>query len=92
MTGENKIEGSKKERSMIYLDIDIRPFPSTRKDRGYYIFIDRMKEGSGNVIARNVLECNSNKDIKNTIHTFIKNYKKDYNYLRLWNNILTKKI
>ena len=44
---------------MIYLDIDIRPFPYTRKDKGYYIFVDRMKEGSANTIERNVLECRS---------------------------------
>jgi len=70
---------------MIYLDIDVRQFPSTRKDRGYYIFIDKMKEGSANVIMRYVLECNSSNNIKDRIQDFIKNYKGEYNYLRLWN-------
>jgi len=71
--------------SIIYLDIDVRPFPYTRKDRGYYIFIDKMKEGSANVIMRHVLECNSSNNIKDRIQDFIKNYKGEYNYLRLWN-------
>lgn len=71
---------------MIYLDIDIRPFPYTRKDKGYYIFVDRMKEGSANTIERNVLECSSKNDIKSKIKGFISTYKKEYHYLRLWNN------
>ena len=71
---------------MIYLDIDIRPFPSTRKDKGYYIFVDRMKEGSANTVERNVLECKSKNDIKAKIKGFISTYKKEYHYLRLWNN------
>lgn len=70
---------------MIYLEVDIRPFPSTRKDKGYYIFVDRMKEGSANTIERNVLECQSKQEIKPRIKSFIVNYKKEYNYLRLWN-------
>ena len=74
---------------MIYLDIDIRPFPSTRKDKGYYIFIDKMKEGTANTIERNVLECLSKKDIQNKIKNFISNYKKEYHYLRLWHSTLT---
>ena len=69
---------------MIYLDIDIRPFPSTRKDKGYYIFVDRMNEGSANTIERNVLECDSKYSITNKIKRFIKNYTKEYHYLRLW--------
>jgi hypothetical protein len=72
---------------MIYLDIDIRPFPSTRRDKGYYIFVDRMKEGSANTIERNVLECDSKNSIANKIKRFIENYTKKYHYLRLWNNI-----
>ena len=75
---------------MIYLDIDIRPFPSTRRDKGYYIFIDKMKDGSANTIERNVLECLSKNDIQNKIRNFISNYKKEYHYLKLWNNTLTK--
>ena len=71
---------------MIYLDIDIRQFPYTRKDKGYYIFVDRMKEGSTNTIERNVLECNAKNDIKAKIKGFISTYKKEYHYLRLWNN------
>ena len=71
---------------MIYLDIYIRPFPYTRKDKGYYIFVDRMKEGSANTIERNVLECSSKNDIKAKINGFISTYKKEYHYLRLWNN------
>lgn len=70
---------------MIYLDIDVKPYPSTRKDKGYYIFIDKMKEGSANVIERNVLECQLKQEIKTKIKNFIANYKKEYNYLRLWN-------
>ena len=71
---------------MIYLDIDIRPFPPTRRDKGYYIFVDRMKEGSANTIARNVLECNVKNDIEAKIKGFISTYTKEYHYLRLWNN------
>lgn len=41
---------------MIYLGINIRPFPYTRKDKGYYIFVDRMKKGSANIIERNVFK------------------------------------
>lgn len=69
---------------MIYLDVDIKPFPSTRKDKGYYIFIDKMKEGSANTIERNVLECQSKSNIQNKIRNFISNYKKEYHYLKLW--------
>lgn len=71
---------------MIYLEVDIRPFPSTRKDKGYYIFVDRMKEGSANTIERNVLECQSKDSIQNKIRDFINNYKKEYHYLRLWHS------
>lgn len=71
---------------MIYLDIYIRPFPYTRKDEGYYIFVYRMKEGSANTVELNVLECLSKKDIQNKIRNFISNYKKEYHYLKLWNN------
>lgn len=71
---------------MIYLEVDIRPFPSARKDKGYYIFVDRMKEGSANTIERNVLECQSKDSIQNKIRDFINNYKKEYHYLRLWNS------
>ena len=73
---------------MIYLEVDIRPFPSTRKDKGYYIFVDRMKEGSANTIERNVLECQSKDSIQNKIRDFINNYKKEYHYLRLWHSTL----
>lgn len=69
---------------MIYLDIDVRPFPSTRKDKGYYIFIDRMKEGSANTIERNVLESNTKSNINSKIKDFINTYTKEYHYLKLW--------
>ena len=72
---------------MIYLDIDIRPFPSTRRDKGYYIFVDRMKEGSANIIERNVSESDSKNSITNKIKRFIENYTKGYHYLRLWHSI-----
>lgn len=72
---------------MIYLSVDVRPFPYTRKDKGFYIFIDRMKEGYANTIERNVLECLSKYDIQNKIRNFICNYKKEYHYLKLWNSI-----
>ena len=71
---------------MIYLYIDIRPFPYTRKDKGYYIFIDRMKEGSANTLNRNVLECKQKDSIRDKIKYFISNYKKEYHYLKLWNS------
>lgn len=71
---------------MVYLVISVRKFQLPREDEGYYIFVDRMKEGSGNVIGRNVQECKEKSDIDNTIKTFISNYKKEYHYLRLWNN------
>ena len=71
---------------MIYLDIDIRPFPYTRKDKGYFIFIDKMKEGSGNTIERNVLECGSKKDIDVRVKRFISTYTKEYHYIKLWRN------
>ena len=72
---------------MIYLDIDIRPFPYTKKDKGYYIFVDRMKKGSANTNERNVLECRTKYDIEAKIKGFISTYKKEYDYLRLWNII-----
>lgn len=68
---------------MIYLDVDIRPFPFTRKDKGCYIFIDRMKEGSANTIERNILECKQKESIKDKVKDFISNYKKEYRYLKL---------
>lgn len=71
---------------MIYLDIDIRPFPYTRKDKGYYIFVDRMKEGFANTIERNVLECRLKNDIDTRVKRFISIYKKEYHYIKLWNN------
>ena len=72
---------------MIYLDIDVRPFPYTRKDKGYYIFIDRMKEGYANTITRNVLECYQKESVKDKIKDFISNYKNEYHYLKLWHNL-----
>lgn len=66
----------------IYLDIVIRPFPSTRKDKGYYIYVYRMKEGSANTIEMNVLECDSIKSIVNKAKRFIENYTKEYHYLK----------
>lgn len=71
---------------MIYLDIDIRPFPYTRKDKGYYIFVDRMKEGSANTIERNVLECMSKNDIDTRVKRFISTYTKEHHYIKLWSN------
>lgn len=71
---------------MIYLYIDIRPFPYTRKDKGYYIFVNRMKEGSANTIELNVLECKSKNDIDTRIKRFISTYTKEYHYIRLWRN------
>lgn len=71
---------------MIYLDIDIKPFPSTRKDKGYYIFVDRMKEGSANTIERNVLECRAENDIDTRVKRFISTYTKEHHYIKLWNN------
>lgn len=67
---------------MIYLDIVIRPFPSTRKDKGYHIFVERMKEGSANTIEVNVLKCDSTKSIVNIVIRFIENYPKEYHYLK----------
>ena len=67
---------------MIYLDIVIKPFSSTRKDRGYYIFVERMKEGSANTIEVNVLECDSIKSIVDKVKRFIGNYTKEYHYLK----------
>lgn len=75
---------------MIYLDVDVRPFPFSRKDKGYYIFIDRMKEGTANVIERNVLECGQRSDITNKVKEFLVNYKKVYHYLKLWNSTFVK--
>ena len=72
---------------MIYLDIDIRPFPLTRRDKGYYIFVDRMKEGSANTISRNLLECNTKSEINSKIKEFLSSYTKEYHYLRLWHSI-----
>ena len=69
---------------MIYLDIDVRPFPYTKKDKGYYIFVDRMKEGSANTVERNVLECRSKNDIGTKIKKFISTYTKEYHYVKLW--------
>lgn len=69
---------------MIYLVIDIHQFPDTRIDKGYHIFVDRMKEGSMNTLNRNVLECKSKKEIDTTIKLFIDKYKKDHQYLKLW--------
>lgn len=62
----------------IYLDVDIKPFPSTKKDKGYYIFIDRMKVGSANTINRSVLECKSKNYIEKIIKNFINTYTKEF--------------
>ena len=74
----------KDEQDMIYLNIEVKHFPITRKDKGYYIFIDRMKEGSANTLERNVLECKQKGSIRDKIKYFISNYKEEYNYLKLW--------
>lgn len=75
---------------MIYLDITIRPFSSTRKDKGYYIFVERMKEGSANIIEVNVLECDSIKSIVNKVKRFIENYTKEYHYLKFMARCIDK--
>ena len=76
----------KTSEDRFYLDIDIRPFPYLRKDNGYYIFVDRIKDGTAISTERNVLECKSKGDIDNKIKGFISTYKKEYHYLRLWNS------
>lgn len=66
-----------------YLLVSIRPFPNTRNDKGYYVFVERMKEGSANVIECRVLESKTKQEAKEKLKAFISNYDKEFSYIRL---------
>jgi hypothetical protein len=81
---------------MIYLDIDIRPFPSTRRDKGYYIFVDRMKEGSANKIEQKSFWSEEDEDnilmIEDKLRDFLDYIKKDHTLKKHVKNSLKEEI